>query len=388
MSSLSCRLLSLVLGAVLVGCGSGAAPPSPRPAGESGASVAAASATPLAARTESPAPAAPASPSPASPAPAPIVSIKLGTLSTVADGPQYLAAERGYFREEGLDVSFENFGSTADMTAPLASGELDLGSGSATAGLVNAVARGIGIKLVADRGQYTRGHSYAALVVRKELDGQVESLRDLKGRRVAVPSPFSPAEIQLDVGLKALGLSTTDLDMTILPYPDQVAALGNGAIDATVMLEPLVTRAVQTGVGVRLKGVDEFYPDYQAAEILYGPVFAQAKAAAAQRWMVAYLRGIREFNAAFEQGQDKTAVVRILTEHTSVKDAALYDQMVMPRLQPDGYLNLASIQTDVAWYAERDLVKEQPSTRTLVDYQYLDYAHGRLGRLGPRQEVE
>ena len=67
--------------------------------------------------------------------------------------------------------------------------------------------------------------------------------------------------------------------MTILPYPDQVAALGNGAIDATVMLEPLVTRAVQTGVGVRLNGVDEFYPDYQAAEILYGPVFAQAKAA-------------------------------------------------------------------------------------------------------------
>src|SRR3954471_7714929 len=385
MSSLSCRLLSLGLGAVLVGCGSGAAPPTPRRAGESGASAVAsqASATPLAARTESPAPAAPASPSPA-----PIVSIKLGTLSTVADGPQYLAAERGYFREEGLEVSFENFGSTADMTAPLASGELDLGSGSATAGLVNAVARGIGIKLVADRGQYTRGHSYAALVVRKGLDGQVGSLRDLKGRRVAVPSPFSPAEIQLDVGLKALGLSTTDLDMTILPYPDQVAALGNGAIDATVMLEPLVTRAVQTGVGVRLKGVDELYPDYQAAEILYGPVFAQAKAAAAQRWMVAYLRGIREFNAAFEQGQDKTAVVQILTEHTSVKDAALYDQMVMPRLQPDGYLNLASLQTDVAWYAERDLVKEQPSMRSLVDYQYLDYAHGRLGRLGPRQEVE
>jgi NitT/TauT family transport system substrate-binding protein len=104
--------------------------------------------------------------------------------------------------------------------------------------------------------------------------------------------------------------------------------------------------------------------------------------------MVAYLRGIREFNAAFEQGQDKTAVVRILTEHTSVKDAALYDQMVMPRLQSDGYLNLASLQTDVAWYAERDLVKEQPSIRNLVDYQYLDYAHGRLGRLGPRQAVE
>src|SRR5215208_4184953 len=167
MSSRSCRLLSLVLGALLVGCGSGAAPPSPRPAGESGTGAAAASATPLAASTASPAPSA------AQPSPGPVVQIKLGTLSTVADGPQYLAAERGYFREEGLDVSFENFGSTADMTAPLASGELDLGSGSATAGLVNAVARGIGIKLVADRGQYTRGHSYAALVVRKELSGQI-----------------------------------------------------------------------------------------------------------------------------------------------------------------------------------------------------------------------
>ena len=110
--------------------------------------------------------------------------------------------------------------------------------------------------------------------------------------------------------------------------------------------------------------------------------------ASAVRWMAAYLRGIREFNAAFEQGQNRAEVVRLLTERTPVKEPALYDQMVMPRLHPDGYLNLRSVQADVAWYVERDLVKDPPRLRDLVDYRYLEYAHGRLGRLGPPMRVE
>src|SRR4051812_38709005 len=98
MSQRCVRLLGLVLGALVVGCGSSAAPPGPPPASDaSGAAPATAAPSKPAATTAGPGTQAAATTAPLTPP----VAIKIGTLSTVADGPQYLAAERGYFREEG-----------------------------------------------------------------------------------------------------------------------------------------------------------------------------------------------------------------------------------------------------------------------------------------------
>src|SRR5215213_8875771 len=98
----SSSLLTMALAVLLTGCSS-SAPPS-KPASEPSTSDQ---------RDAPSAAAAPVAPvATTAPAPASALTIKVGTLSTVADGPQYLAAERGYFREEGLDVVFENFGST------------------------------------------------------------------------------------------------------------------------------------------------------------------------------------------------------------------------------------------------------------------------------------
>jgi hypothetical protein len=103
--------------------------------------------------------------------------------------------------------------------------------------------------------------------------------------------------------------------------------------------------------------------------------------------MVAYLRGVRDFVAAFDQGKDKAAIVGILAAHTTVTDPALYERMVLPGFQPDGYLSLPSIAADQDWYAQKGLVREPQPIGDLVDYQYLDYAHERLGRIGARQTV-
>src|SRR5438132_10697341 len=77
--------------------------------------------------------------------------VTVGAASTTSDAPIYIADKKGYFREEGLEVKVTNFRSAADMVAPLATGLLDAGAGSASAGLYNAVASGVQIKIVADK---------------------------------------------------------------------------------------------------------------------------------------------------------------------------------------------------------------------------------------------
>src|ERR687885_649031 len=67
----------------------------------------------------------------------------------------------------------------ADTVAPLAAGQLDVGGGAPSAGLGNALARGLNLKIVADKGSTPPGFGYAGVVIRKDLwDSGVRSPAD------------------------------------------------------------------------------------------------------------------------------------------------------------------------------------------------------------------
>ena len=76
-----------------------------------------------------------------------------------------------------------------------------------------------------------------------------------------------------------------------------IVALGNGSVDAGMVAEPIPTRAVASGVAVRWNGSNEFYPDLQAAVLMYSPTFGKEKPEAARRFMVAYVQGLRTYEA-------------------------------------------------------------------------------------------
>jgi NitT/TauT family transport system substrate-binding protein len=100
--------------------------------------------------------------------PAHAQSITVGATSSTSDAPIYIADQLGYFRAEGLDVKVVNFRSAADMVAPLGAGQIEAGAGSASAGLYNAVARGIRIKIVADKASSPPGYGGTKILVRKD----------------------------------------------------------------------------------------------------------------------------------------------------------------------------------------------------------------------------
>ena len=118
-------------------------------------------------------------------------AITVGATSSTSDAPIFIADKKGYFREEGLEVKVVNFRSAADMVAPLGAGQLEAGAGSASAGLYNAVARGIRIKIVADKASSPPGYGGTKILVRKDHvdSGRYKSLKDLKGMKFAMNAP-------------------------------------------------------------------------------------------------------------------------------------------------------------------------------------------------------
>jgi len=316
--------------------------------------------------------------------------LRVGVSGASSDAVFYIAAKKNYFKDEGLAVVFTPFDSAAKMVAPLGAGQLDIGGGSPSAGLYNAVARGIDIKIVADKGSTPPGYGFQPLLVRKDLvdSGRYKTLKDLKGMKIAGSAPGSASTATLHQALKRAGLKTSDVERVFMGFPQHVAALQNQAVDAALTTEPSATKAVQSGAAVRVMGDDQIYPHHQLAVVLYAGSFVHADPDAARRFMRAYLRAARDYNDALKDGKlagpAAEEIIAILTEYTRIKDPKVYRTITPQGTDPDGRLNVESLKADLAFFREEGQVKGKVTVEQVVDSSFVEAAVKALGPYKPR----
>src|SRR3984957_1130699 len=272
-------------------------------------------------------------------------TVTVGAASTISDAPIYIAERKGFFRAEGIDVKVVNFRSASDMVAPLGIGELDAGAGSAGASLYNAVARGIRIRIVADKASSPPGYGATKILVRKDLieRGRYRAPKDLKGLRFAMNAPGVSNTSTLNTLLKSVGLAYADVETVDLPFPDHVVALKNKSVDAAVAVEPAPAIAIRNGDAVLVKSDDDILPYHQIAVLLYAEDFALRRADAARRFMRAYVRAVRFYNGALNDGRldgpNADEVIAILSEATPIKSRDVYKAITPTGMNPDGRVN-------------------------------------------------
>jgi NitT/TauT family transport system substrate-binding protein len=309
--------------------------------------------------------------------------VRAGEVGILAGAGYYLALEKGYFAEQGLDVESIHFATTADETAPLAAGQLEIGAGAHSAGLFNAIGRGLDIKLVADYGHSELGRPGNALVVRTAAveAGELRSVPDLRGRRAAIASLSIGVVSDVRGYLAQGGLTLSDLTLEQMAFPDMMPALSNGSVDAAIIVEPFMTLVQQTGVGTRWLYDYEVNPDHQVAAVLYGPAFVREQPEAARRWMVAYLKGVRDFNDGFVRGNAaaREESIQVLMKATPIRDRALYDRMSVLGLDPDGTLRVDSLRADQELFLQLGQQDRAIDLDAAVDPQYVRYARQVLG---------
>jgi NitT/TauT family transport system substrate-binding protein len=316
-------------------------------------------------------------------------AITVGATSSTSDAPIYIADKKGYFRDEGLDVKVTNFRSAADMVAPLGAGQIEAGAGSASAGLYNAVARGIKIKIVADKASSPPGYGGTKILVRKDHveSGRYRSLQDLKGMKIAMNAPGVSNTSTLNTLLQSAGLKYSDVETVDLPLPDHVAALKNKSVDASASVEPGPALAIRNGDAVLIKSDDEILPNHQIAVLLYSEEFAFKRADAARRFMRAYIRAVRFYNGALKNGRFDGAnaddVIAILSEATPIKSRDIYKLITPTGMNPDGRVNKASLAYDLAFYAEQGLIKGAVNLDEAVDGSFVEAVLKELGPYRP-----
>jgi NitT/TauT family transport system substrate-binding protein len=309
--------------------------------------------------------------------------VKVGLAYTASDAGLLIAMERGHYREQALDVEFEKIESAANLLPPLGAAQVDVGGNALTPGYLNAWARGVRIRIVADKGHNGPGFNYQGIVVRKELydSGAVRGPADLKGRRLALPSFGSAGESAIDRFMQQGGLRARDLDIAQLPFPEMPGALAGGQIDAAHSTEPFITRMAADGIGVILAREHDYHPNHQSAVLYYSEPFAAERADVARRFMVAYLKAVREYNDAFRKNDPalRPEMINILVKYTTVKDPALYERMQLAGLNPDGEVNVESLRADNEYWLANNYQEAPVQVTDMIDHSFAQHARQQLG---------
>lgn len=335
---------------------------------------------------EAPKPAAePAKPAaqPAKPAaeakPAATTTVRVGYVPILNFAPVFLALEKGYYREQGLDVQLMTLAGGADMLVQTAGGHFDVGTGGVGSALFNAIQRGVPIRVVAPLHAEAKPMS-TPLVGRKASrdDGTVKSIADLRGKKVAINARGAATEYWLDAALRQGGLTINDIDLQAIPFGEMPAALEKGVIEAGMLAEPLATLAERKGIIVRLS--DDFLKDAQPTAVYYNLAWAQKNPEAAKGFMVAYLKACRDLQGAGWQDPQNVA---ILEKYTKVP-ADVIRAAAPPLFEPNGKVNLADWEKQQQFFMRQGLLtyKEPLDMRQIVDSSYVEHA---LRVLGPYQ---
>lgn len=182
------------------------------------------------------------------------ISIQIDGAAVPYYAPMYIAKEKGYFKEQGLDVDFY-YAAAAEIVKNVATGNVQFGFPNADS-VILAKSQGIPVKVV----NTTYQHGLGALIFQKSSG--ITEPKDLKGKKIGVTSFGSPNYIQLQVMLEKAGMSIDDVKVEIIGTGAIVNALVSGQVDA-IMFSMLRTIELKNqGVDVGEIRSDEFLPSH------------------------------------------------------------------------------------------------------------------------------
>lgn len=241
------------------------------------------------------------------PSPTPVTPVELtvglGYIPSVQFAQFYLADQAGYYRDEGLAVTFQNK-VDPELITLVAQGALDVGIADGTS-VIPAVSQGIPVQYI-----FTVYADFPSIVFAKASSG-IAGPADLAGKKVGIPGKYGSSWIQLQALLAGAGLTPADLE--IVPFPDygQLAALEQGVVDAAtgfVNNEPIRLELAGTPAVVLALPADAQLPGnglIVAQKTLDGP-----KADAIRRFVAATRKAMAEIAAAPETGLE-AAIARV-----------------------------------------------------------------------------
>jgi len=235
-------------------------------------------------------------------------TIVVGSLPALSQAPVALAQAKGYFAQEGLTVKVQPVGDGPAALTALISGQNDISLGSYTAP-IKAQATGAGdLKIVNEMLVSTPN----MMNIMTLPGSKVKQPDDLSDAKIAISAPGAISDIGAKAAMQERGIDYRDAEFVKLSFPDMLAAMQRGQVDAAVMTEPYISQAAKSAGAITV--MDCFSggtADFPQAGAFTTAKFAQQN----PKTLAAFQRAIQKAQLA---GQNRAEMTPLLPQFAKI----------------------------------------------------------------------
>ncbi|MDO8398850.1 MAG: ABC transporter substrate-binding protein [Bradyrhizobium sp.] len=302
---------------------------------------------------------------------------KIGVLRLSSSAPVFIAQDKGYFKEAGLEIELKFFDAAQPIAVATASGDVDFGVTAFTAGLYNLAGKGA-LKVIGGMSREKAGYPLIGYFASNNAyAGGLKTPRDLAGKRIAVTQTGSSFHYSL--GLLADKYNFKLADIKVLPMQslsNAAAALKGETVDAALLPVSTARKLIDDG-GAKLLGWVGDETPWQL-----GAVFASPKALTNKplvtKLLAALARADREYHdvilASIKDGKadinDKTKpLLEIIAKYTNLPVEQVVGNCAY--IDPDGKLDVRNVANQIDWLQEQGFVDKGFSVDAIIAKEFV-----------------
>ena len=308
--------------------------------------------------------------------------LRLGLLHTLSPAPFYIAQERGYFRDEGIDLTFRFFEAAQPIAAAAVSGDIDVGVTALTGGFFALAEKGT-LKVIGGGLHEQKGYEGSAILAsNKAFDAGLTDVAKLGGHSFAITQYGSSFHYMVGRIAEAKGFDFKSVTLRpVQQIGNMVAAVSTNQVDATIAIASVAKPLAASGQAHILAWAGDLVPE-QLTAVFTTPAMIAAHSEVLKHFAAAYQRGVADYREAFlrlgSDGKpihdDKTdAVIPLLTKYVFTGDPAAKQKILdgVGFYDAGGALDVADVLDQVRWFKEQGLVKGDADPASMLDTRFL-----------------
>jgi NitT/TauT family transport system substrate-binding protein len=302
--------------------------------------------------------------------------VKLGVVKVAANGPNFVAQERGYFAAEGIDAEILPFDSAEPIAVAIVSGDIDFGATGPGAAFYNLAGQNK-IRIISGLAREVPGFPVFTFVVSNQAyDLGFKSFAALGGHSISTTQFGAPSHYAINLIEQKFNIDPKTVRIVPLQsLPNQVSATVGSQVDAGVILATVATPAINRGALKLVGYVGDVTP------IQTGALFTSAKRAdqdqdLVKRFLSAFHKGALDYHNAFigpdekrRDGPEAAAILEIIAKYVGQSPEQL--RAGISYIDAGAPLDVCDILRRLAWFQAQGMVKQEVRGDQVFDKRYV-----------------
>ncbi|MGY4400468.1 ABC transporter substrate-binding protein [Bradyrhizobium sp. USDA 3315] len=306
-----------------------------------------------------------------------LLKAKIGVLRLSSSAPVFIAQDKGYFRDAGLDVELKFFDAAQPIAVATASGDVDFGITAVTAGLYNLAGKGT-LKVIGGMSREKAGYPLIGYFASNNAYASgLKTPKDLAGKRVAVTQVGSSFHYSLGLLADKYGFKLSDVKVVPLQSLSNAAAALKGETVDAALLPVSTARTLMDSNGAKLLGWVGDETPWQLGAIFASPK-ALTNAPLVTRLLTALTRADHEYHdvilTAIKDGvapiNEKTKpLLEIIAKYTNLPVAQVVGNCAY--IDPDGKLDVKNLDNQIKWLQGQGFVDKGFDANAIIAKDYV-----------------